>query len=98
MVKNFGDYQDLYVQSHTLLLADIFESFQNKCIELLELDLVHFLSPPELACQICLKNTRVELELLIDIDEILMVEKRIRGGICYKIIIHQYTSICNSKQ
>ena len=87
---------NLYV--YTLLLADILESFRNKCIEILELDLTHFLSPPGLACQICLKNTRVELELLIDIDEILMVEKRIRGGICYKINIHQYTSICNSKQ
>ena len=46
----------------------------------------------------CLKNTRVELELLIDIDELLMVEKGIRGGICYVINIHQYKSTYNSKQ
>ena len=31
---NLGDYHDLYVQSDTLLLADVFENFRNKCIEI----------------------------------------------------------------
>ena len=38
--KNLGDYHDLYVQSDTLLLADVFENFRNKCIEIYELDLL----------------------------------------------------------
>ena len=38
--KNFGEYHDLYVQSDTTLLADIFESFRDKCIEIYELDLI----------------------------------------------------------
>ena len=32
--KYLGDYHDLYVQSDTLLLADAFENFRNKCIEI----------------------------------------------------------------
>ena len=32
-LKNLGDYYDLYVQRNTLLLADVFEKFRNKCIE-----------------------------------------------------------------
>ena len=40
--NNFGEYHDLYVQSNTLLLADVFENFRNKCIEIDELDSAHF--------------------------------------------------------
>ena len=30
---NMGDHHDLYVQTNTLLLADVFERFREKCIE-----------------------------------------------------------------
>ena len=36
----------------------------------------------------CLKNTKVKLELLPDIDMLLMVEKGTRAGICQAI--HRY--------
>ena len=55
-LKNLGNYYDLYVQSDTLLLADVFENFRNICIEIYELDPAHFLSAPGLACQGCLKK------------------------------------------
>ena len=45
-IKNLGDYHDLYVQSDTLLLADVFENFRDKCIEICELYPAHFLSAP----------------------------------------------------
>ena len=73
----------MYVQSDTLLLADVFENFRNKCIEIYKLDPAHFLSAPALAWQVCLKNTEVRLELLTDTDMLLMVQKGTRGGICH---------------
>ena len=60
-IKNLGEYHDLYVQSDTLLLSDVFENFRNKCIEICELDPAHFLSAPGLTWQGCLKKTEVEL-------------------------------------
>ena len=47
--NNLCDYHDLYVKSDTLLFADVFENFRNKCIEIYELDSPHFLSAPGLA-------------------------------------------------
>ena len=81
-IKNLGEYHDLYVQSDTLLLADVFENFRDKCIEIYELDPVHFLFAPGLAWQVCLKKTQVELELLTDNDMLTMYEEGTRGGMC----------------
>ena len=36
-LKNLGEYHDLYVQSNTLLLTDVFENFRNMCIKSLTL-------------------------------------------------------------
>ena len=92
-LKNLGEYHDLYVQSDTLLLADVFENFRNVCIKVYELDPAHFLSLPGLAWQSCLKKTNVNLELLTDHDMLLMAEEGIRGGICHSI--HRYAKANN---
>ena len=41
-LKKLEYYDDLYVQSGTLLLADVFEKFRNKRIEIYELDSANF--------------------------------------------------------
>ena len=88
-LENLGDYHDLYVQSDTLLLADVFNNFRDMCIEEYELLPAHFLSLPGLAWQVCLKKTNIELELLINYDMLLMVEE----GICHSI--HGYAKANN---
>ena len=92
-LENLGDYHNLYVQSDTLLLADVFNNFRDMCLKEYELDLAHFLSLPGLAWQACLKKTNIELELLTDYDMLLMVEEGIRGGICHSI--HRYAKANN---
>ena len=83
----------MYVQRETLLIADVFESFRNKCVEIYELDPAYFLSAPGLAWQAYLKKRKIELKLLIDYDMLLTVEKRIRGGMCHAI--HWYAAANN---
>ena len=92
-VKNLDEYHNLYLQSDTLLLIDVFENFRDRCIEIYELDPAHFLSAQGLAWQSCLKKTKVKLELLTDIDILLMVEKGIRVGICQTI--HRHAKVNN---
>ena len=41
-IKNLGEHHDLYVQSDTLLLADVFENFRTMCLEIYELDPANF--------------------------------------------------------
>ena len=41
-ISNLREYRDLYVQSNSLLLADVFEIFKNMCLEIYELDLTCF--------------------------------------------------------
>ena len=78
-------YHDLYVQSDTLLVGDVFEDFQNMCLEINELDHDRSLTAPRLAWQPPLKTTKVKLDLLTDISMLLIVEKVIRGRIYHAI-------------
>ena len=92
-MSNVGDYHDLYVQTDTTLLLDVFDNFRKKCIEICKLDPAHFLSALRLAWKACLKKIEILLELLSDINMLLMIEKRIRGGICHAI--HRYVEANN---
>ena len=55
------------------------------CLKECELDPARFLSTQGLAWQAYLKKTKIESELLADIDMLLMVKKGTRGGICQAI-------------
>ena len=66
--NNLGDYDDLHVQSDTLLLVYVFENFKDTCLKINELDPAHFSSALGLAWETCLKKTKIKLELLRDID------------------------------
>ena len=37
-IKNLGEYHDLCIHYDTLLLADVFENFRDKCIEIYDID------------------------------------------------------------
>ena len=80
-MKTTRYYNDLYLKTDVLLLADVFENFRDVCIENYKLDPAWYYTAPGLAWDACLKKTEVRLELLNDVDMLLMIEKRIRGGV-----------------
>ena len=83
-IKNLGEYHDLYVQSDTTQLADVFEQFRTVCLRVYKLDPAYFYTTPGLAMEACLKMTNVKIELL---------EKGLRGGISQAI--HRYATASN---
>ena len=99
-IKNLGEYHDLYVQTGTTLLADVFENFRDMCIKIYKLDLPHFVSAPGLSWEACLKMTGIELELLTDKRMLYMFEEGTRGGTCqasdhYKTANNEYMKNCD---
>ena len=83
--KHVGKYHDLYLRSDTLLSADILENFRKICLKIYHLDPVKFPSAFGLAWKSAFKKTKINLELLTNIDMLLMVEIGIRRGICHAI-------------
>ena len=92
-MKNMGEYHDLYLFTDTILLANVFESFRNVCMENYELDPANYYTSPGLAWEACLKTTGIRLELLQDVDMLLMFERGIRGGITQAV--HRYAAANN---
>ena len=70
-----------------------FKTLETSVLKYMNSILLIFLSVSGLAWQACFKRTKVELELLTNIDMLLMVGKGIRGGICHAI--HRYANANN---
>jgi len=92
-IKNLGEYHDLYLKTDVLLLSDVFENFRETCLHHYQLDPCHYMTSPRLAWDAMLKMTKIELELISDINQQLFIEKGLRGGISY--IAHRFAKSNN---
>jgi len=92
-IKNLGEYHDLYLKTDVLLLADVFENFRKVCMQHYGLDPAHYATLPSYGWDICLKLSKVKLELITDEKMYEMFEKGIRGGI--SVISHRYAKANN---
>ena len=93
-IRDMGEYHDLYLRTDVLLLADVFESFRSTCLEYYRLDPCHYYSAPGLSWDALLRMTKINLDLIADLDQQLFIEKGMRGGI--STITHRH-AVANNK-
>lgn len=74
-VKNMQQYTNIYLKADVLILADIFENFRSQCLQIYGLDPAHYVTTPSYSWDAMLKQTRVQLELITDIDQQLFIER-----------------------
>lgn len=80
-IKDLGEYTDLYLKCDVLLLADVFEKFRTMSLSYYNLDPCHYVSSPSLSWDAMLLFTKIELDLISDVEIYQMLEKGIRGGL-----------------
>ena len=80
-LQSLGELHDLYMETDTLQLADVFENFRDGILKNYELDPAHFYTAPALSWSAGLKYTKVQLELPQDPDMHMFFDKGLRGGI-----------------
>ena len=80
-LKNLGELHDLYMETDTLLLADVFENYRGVIHKNYGLDPVHFYTAPALSWSAGLKFTKVKLEIPLDVNMHIFFDLGLRGGI-----------------
>lgn len=75
-MKNMSDYHNYYLKKDVLLLADIFEKFISRSLEIYKLDPSHYYSSPGVNWNAMLKIRQVKLKLISDIGMHLFIERR----------------------
>lgn len=90
--QTMQDFHDVCLYTDVLLLADMFERFRSVCMKSYDLDPAHYHTAPGLACDACLKYTKIELRTLHDKDMHMFLERGMRGGI--SMITHRSSPSC----
>ena len=78
-METFHEFHDRYLLTDVLLLADVFQNFRTMSLTNYSLDPLHCYTAPGLSWDSCLKMTGIRLELITDMEQMLFVEKGLRG-------------------
>ncbi|KAL4112107.1 hypothetical protein QTP88_015955 [Uroleucon formosanum] len=80
-IQNMREFTSLYNKIDVLLSTDIIENFRDISLKNYKLDPMWYYTTPGFAWDCMLRMTNIKLDLLTDIDQILMFESGIRGGL-----------------
>ncbi|KAL4088527.1 hypothetical protein QTP88_023621 [Uroleucon formosanum] len=80
-IQNMREFTSLYNKIDVLLSTDIIENFRDISLKNYKLDPMWYYTTPGFAWDCMLRMTNIKLDLLTDIDQILIFESGIRGGL-----------------
>ncbi|KAL4153106.1 hypothetical protein QTP88_000939 [Uroleucon formosanum] len=80
-IQNMREFTSLYNKIDVLLSTDIIENFRDISLKNYKLDPMWYYTTPGFAWVCMLRMTNIKLDLLTDIDQILIFESGIRGGL-----------------
>ena len=78
---NLMDYLHVSLLADCLLLANVFENYRDCCLRDYRLDPVHYFSSPHFTFDAFLLFSGVRLELLMDVDQYLFLNRAMHGGL-----------------
>lgn len=74
-IENLLQYTELYLKTDVLLLADVFENFRDKCLQIYGLDPAHYYTTAGYSWEAMLKFTDVNIELITNVEKLLFIER-----------------------
>ncbi|KAL4153249.1 hypothetical protein QTP88_001082 [Uroleucon formosanum] len=80
-IQNMREFTSLYNKIDVLLSTDIIEHFRDISLKYYKLDPMWYYTTPGFAWDCMVRMTNIKLDLLTDIDQILIFESGIRGGL-----------------
>ena len=93
-MSSMREYHDLYLNTDTLLLANVFENFRNMALEKFKVDPCHYVTATSMFYDALLKTLNAELELVSDPEMYDFIERGKRGGV--SSIMKRY-AVANNK-
>ena len=94
-LQSLGELHDLYMETDTLLLADVFQNYRQVIMKNYGLDPIHFYTAPSLSWSAGLKFTNVKLEIPSDVNMHMFFDRGLRGGI--SMVSHPYARANNEQ-
>ena len=90
-IEEYQEIHDLYMNTDVMLLADAYGSLRNTNLKKYKLDPAQFMTAPSLSWSACLRETKVNLELLTDPNMSMFIDNSSLWDNCCPI------SLCKSQ-
>lgn len=92
-IKTFEEFHDFYLHVDVDGLTDVFENFRRQSLKYYNIEPCYYVGTPSFAWDAMLLKSKIQLELLTDVEMYVFFEKGIRGG--QSVVFNKYCKANN---